>query len=59
MKFILRLFVNFRYARKRLGGKWYYLAIGEEVSGFGGQVYYWTQREPTGSERIMKEENHG
>ena len=58
MKFILRLLIDFRFARRRLGGKWYFVSNGEEVHGFGGPIYYWTRKVNTECEKIIKEESY-
>lgn len=58
MKIILRLLLDFKFARKRLGGKWYYVATGEEVHGFGGTIYYWKNHPPISNETVLKEESY-
>lgn len=56
MKIIYRLLASFRFARKRLGGTWYYVRQ-LDVSGFVGTTEYWTQT-PGADETILKEENY-
>jgi hypothetical protein len=57
MKFIFRLLKCFRFARKRLGGTWYYVEVIDSAGGIEGPLFYWTQF-PDTDEIVIKKENH-
>lgn len=55
MKFIYRLFIDFKFARRKLGGKWY--KVREIDVGFAAGIEHWTTT-PTDDVVILEEEDY-
>jgi hypothetical protein len=57
MKFLLNLFIDFKFARRRLGGTWYCVVI-DPGGGMQGSVLHWTQEKPGDDSEILKTEEY-
>jgi hypothetical protein len=58
MKFIYLLLKDFRFARRKLGGTWYYIVDTYSVGGMQGPVSYWSKKKPTVGDEIIKVEKY-
>jgi hypothetical protein len=57
MKFLLNLLIDFKFARRKLGGTWYYV-IGDVGGGMQGHATNWTQKKPYDESEILKTEQY-
>jgi uncharacterized protein YbcV (DUF1398 family) len=58
MKALLRLLSPFKFARRKLGGTWYYVELLDSAGGIEGTVQYWTQKEPDEYMEVIKTEEY-
>jgi hypothetical protein len=56
MKFLLRLLNDFKFARRRLGGVWYFVEVKKSEGGMQGAIQYWTQETPYNDLKVIKTE---
>jgi hypothetical protein len=52
----LRLLNDFKFARRKLGGVWYFVEVIKSEGGMQGSIQYWTQETPGNDEKILKTE---
>ncbi len=57
MKHLFRLLKCFKFARKKLGGIWYYVELIGSAGGIESPLKYWTQ-EVDDQMEVMKEERY-
>jgi len=53
---LLRLLHYFKFARRKLGGTWYYVELIGSAGGIGGPIQYWTQDTPDDDMEVIKKE---
>jgi hypothetical protein len=56
MKFLLRLLNDFKFARRKLGGVWYFVEVKKSEGGMQGAIQYWTQEAPREDLKVIKTE---
>lgn len=59
MKFIYQFLNDFKFARRRLGGTWYYIEVAESGGGMASPIKYWSQERPDDEEAILEVEEYG
>jgi hypothetical protein len=58
MNYILRLLTIFKFARQKIGGKWYYIEMADSGGGIAGPIKYWSQERPDDEEEILEVEDY-